>query len=127
MLVVLLFAGHTSNFSYDIEQLAKNNGIIITQFPSNSTHLLQPLEIFIESLIYPWHKSTAPGTIKKSFQIPGVYSTNKKKLNLYFKGNDKEILSSIFGSKESESIRPSHSSQTALSIFYSRYQEDSSF
>ena len=77
----------------------------------------------MELMVGPWHKSTAPGTIKKSFQIPGVYRINKEKWNLYFKGNDKKILSSIFGSKENESSQPSHSSQTVLSISYSRYQE----
>ena len=147
--VVLLLDGHTSNFSYEIEQLAKNNGITMIQFPSNSTHLLQPLDSnffrilkdnlryaisqyskenkmtkwdIMELLVDPWHKSTAPGTIKKSFQIPGVYPINKEKWNLYFKGNNKEILSSIFGSKENETTQPSHSSQSVLSISYFRYQ-----
>ena len=42
--VILLLDGHVSNFNLELEQRAKENEITIIQFPSNSTHLLQPLD-----------------------------------------------------------------------------------
>ena len=42
---ILLLDGHASHYAYDAIDLAKKNNISVLTFPSNCTHVLQPLDV----------------------------------------------------------------------------------
>jgi hypothetical protein len=103
---ILLLDGHSSNFDIAIYNLAKENNITIIQFPSNSTHIVQPLDQLFFRILKdgirkeltearskkivldktkipklledPWREATCRGTIVKSFEIAGIYPLNFK-------------------------------------------------
>lgn len=96
----LLLDGHSSNLDPDFIEKAKQKNITVVIFPANSTHLLQPLDSnyfrilkdgirkelanfkkleskwdLCQLLSDPVYKANAPGVIKKSFEIPGIFPT----------------------------------------------------
>jgi hypothetical protein len=144
--VILLIDGHSSNFTLEIEQKAKQNEITLIQFPSNSTHLLQPLDsnffrILKDNLRYslnefakknivdkysvlqiledPWHKATAPGTIRKSFEIPGIFPIDKIKWEAYFSFDKKGLMNNAFATSPNPESSSSKSS-SVISVSYSQ-------
>lgn len=130
---LLLVDGHSSNFDLDIYNLANENNITIMQFPSNSTHLVQPLDMLFfrilkdgirkklcecrkkkESIVKenipklledPWRIATCRGTITKSFELAGIYPLDNKYSHLKLTKTDhlKEIL---FPEKSSNGTLP---------------------
>ena len=110
--------GHNSNFTSEIFDLATENNISIIQFPSNTTHLTQPLDASFFRILKdgirsellkvrektgllaksdipalledPWRKATCRGTILSSFEIPGIYPL-KYKFDLLFKSNSEKL------------------------------------
>lgn len=144
--VILLIDGHSSNFTLEIEQKAKQNEITLIQFPSNSTHLLQPLDsnffrILKDNLRYslnefakkntvnkysvlqiledPWHKATAPGTIRKSFEIPGIFPIDKMKWEDYFSFDKKGLMNTAFATPPNPETTSSKST-SVISVSYSQ-------
>ena len=118
---ILLLDGHSSNFDLDIFNLAKLNNITIIQFPSNASHLVQPLDQLFFRILKdgirkelnearakkieldktqipkiledPWRKATCRGTIVKSFEIPGIFPVKFKFENLGL--DKKDILKNV--------------------------------
>lgn len=119
---ILFIDGHTSNFDIEIYNLAKLNNVTIIQFPSNSTHLVQPLDLLFFRLLKdgvrkelsdarknkkeikkcdipqlledPWRKATCRGTIRKSFELSGMYPLKFKFDHLALSDSDylKQVL-----------------------------------
>ena len=135
---LLLLDGHSSNLDSDFINLSRENNVIVVVFPANCTHLLQPLDAnyfrilkdFIryelsskpftrqwslcEILVDPYHKSIAPGTIKSSFEIPGIFPTAWKH-DIYFKKSNQEVFDSILNPLPSNKDNYSHSEPLQIS------------
>lgn len=94
---ILLLDGHSSNLNADLIELAKENNVVVIQFPPHLTHCLQPLDScyfktlkcnirkyknkiqiknqydFIHMMETPLYLTSNPDIIQTSFRISGVW------------------------------------------------------
>ena len=79
--LILVMDGHSSQYCPDTLALARENGIIISTLPPNSTHLLQPLDkVFFGPFKQHWKrvcqdfKTSHPGQVVNDYNFCRPFS-----------------------------------------------------